>query len=130
MPDIEDCLRQLMAIHGAIGATLVDYPSGSSFGTAGTGPRGHAQVTATGAAHLVRAAVGTAASVAAGRPDRVEDIVVTAANGFHLVHVPPDGPKDRLALYVWLDRARGNLAISQRTLRTIGGQFAAVRAPR
>jgi hypothetical protein len=123
VPNIEDCLRQVMAIQGALGVSLVDYPSGSTIGSAGRGPSGHDEFTAAGAAKLIYATVDTAAFATVGRPDQVEDIVITAGNGYHLLHLMSNGFGDRLVLYVWLDRALGNLAITQRSLRTIGLQF-------
>ncbi|HZN70856.1 MAG TPA: hypothetical protein VFC00_04105 [Micromonosporaceae bacterium] len=114
MSHIEDCLRQVMAVQGALGASLVDYPSGSAICAAGPVPANDGQ--------LVRAAMNTAASTAIGQPDRIEDIVVTAGDGYHVVHILPG---DRLALYVWLDRMLGNIALTQRTMRVVGMQFAA-----
>ena len=129
MPNIEDCLRQVMAIQGALGVSLVDYPSGSTIGSAGRGPSGHDEFTAAGAARLIYATVDTAAFATVGRPDRVEDIVITAGNGYHLLHLMTNGFGGRLVLYNWLDQTQGNLAITQRALRTIGLQFGANAAP-
>ena len=123
MPDIEDCLRQAMAIRGALGASLIDYPSGLTVGAAGSGPSGRDEVTAASTATLVRATVDAAAMATVGRPGHLEDIVVTAGNGYHLVHFPDDGRDRRLVLYMWLDRDTGNLAMTQRSLRAIGAQL-------
>ena len=116
MPDIEDCLRQVMAIRGALGVSLIDYPSGLTMATAGRGP-----VAADSTLRLARATLDTAAFATAGRPSQVEDVAITAENGYHLLHFPGG----RMVLQVWLDRATGNLAIMQRSLHTIGTQLAA-----
>jgi hypothetical protein len=54
-----------------------------------------------------------------GWPSQVDDIVVNARNGVHLVHFVSTGFDARLALYVWLDPAVGNLAMTQHSLRSI-----------
>ena len=119
MPDIEECLRQVMAVQGALGASVFDYPSGSSVGVSSRDPS--TEDPGTGAANLVHIAVQAAAFTAVSRPERVEEIVVTAGNGYHVVHLLTA----RLALYVWLDRVLGNLALTQRAMRSIGLQFVA-----
>ena len=114
--NIEDCLRQVMAIQGALGASLIDYPSGSTIGAAGRGPNG-------GTAHLVHATVDTAAFATIGEPGHVEDIVITAGNGYHVVHLLSSGIGRRLVLYLWLDRMLGNLAMTQMSIRSISEQL-------
>jgi hypothetical protein len=122
VPDIEECLRQVMAVNGALGASVFDYPSGSPIGAA------HNDADATDGvnadpAHLVNIAVQTAAFTAVSRPERVEEIVVTAGNGYHVIHLLTG----RLGLYVWLDRVLGNLALTQRAMRSVGVQLVASR---
>lgn len=113
----------MMAIQGALGASLIDYPSGSTIGAVGRGPGGPDEFTAAGAARLIHATVQTAAFATIGQPDRVEDIVITAGNGYHLVHVLLNSIGQRLVLYVWLDRMLGNLAMTQRSLGAIAAQL-------
>jgi hypothetical protein len=122
--NIEDCLRQVMAIQGALGASLIDYPSGSTIGAAGRGPHDPDDRSAAGAAQLVHATVDTAAFATVGEPGHVEDIVITAGNGYHLVHLLSGTLGGRLVLYLWLDRMLGNLAMTQRSIRTISAQLA------
>ena len=123
MLNIEDCLRQAMAIQGALGASLIDYPSGSTIGALGRGPNGVDESTAVGPADLVHATVDTAAFATVGQPGHVEDIVITAGNGYHVVHLLQSGIGRRLVLYLWLDRLHGNLAITQMSLRNISEQL-------
>jgi hypothetical protein len=114
-----------MAIHGAIGASVIDYPTGLTVGSLGRGPHGPDEATAAGAVRLVHATADTAAFATVGRPEHVEDIVITAGNGYHLVHLLANGFDGRLVLYVWLDRMLGNLAMTQRSLHSIGAQLSA-----
>lgn len=125
MHGVEDCLRQVMAIRGTLGASLIDYTSGLAVGSAGRGASGHPPATAAGATKLVQATVGNAAFASAGQPGHVDDIVVTADNGYHLVHFLVPAQNARLVLYVWLDRVLGNLAITQRRLHSIAEEIAA-----
>jgi hypothetical protein len=125
MLDSEDCPRQLMAIRGALGAGLMEYASGTIVRSAGAGPGGDPQLTATGVADLVRASLGAAALATVGQPSRLEDIVLTAANGYHLVHFVADRSDGRLVLYVWLDRLLGNLAMTQRQLCSVARELTA-----
>jgi hypothetical protein len=125
VPDIEGCLRQVMAIRGALRASVVDYPSGLTMGAVGRAPSGPDDGAGAGTARLVHASANTAAYATVGRPTRLEDVVVTADNGYHLLHFPLAGPGGRVVLYLWLDRMTGNLAMTQRNLHAIGTQLTA-----
>jgi hypothetical protein len=123
VPEIEDCLRQVMAIRGALGASLIDYTSGLVLGSAGRGPSGDHEVTAAGATRVLRATVDGEGFASLGWPGHVDDITITARNGYHLLHFVATGFDARLVLYVWLDRMLGNFAITQRSLRSIASEF-------
>jgi hypothetical protein len=123
--DSEDCLRQIMAIRGVVGVSLVDYASGTTLGSSGREPNDEHEVTARGVAGMVSAALGSPAFTAAGTAATLDDIVVTAANGYHLVRLVGDRPDAVLVLYVWLDRLLGNLAMTQRRVRAVAEGLAA-----
>ena len=61
-----------------------------------------------------------AEKVADERGNHLEDIVITASNGYHVLHFVVTPRNARLVLYVRLDRTVGNLAITQHSLRAIG----------
>ena len=149
MPAFDDCLRQVMAIQGTLRASLIDHSSGMTVAAAGRdGPAGDytavvgadrfapesgggadagagADSAGAGPMDVVRATMASPAFVAPATPGYVEDIVITAANGYHLIHfVVPDFDA-RLVLYVWLDRLMGNLAMTQRSLHSIGRHLVA-----
>jgi hypothetical protein len=88
-------------------------------------PNGDAQLTAAGVVSVLHASLSNAAFASVGRPSTVDDIVVTAANGYHLVQFVPDRPNARVVLYVWLDRVLGNLAMTQRRLRATTAELVA-----
>jgi len=121
--EVEDCLRQVMAIRGALGASLIDHTSGQTVGSVGRGPSGDQWITAAGTSEVVRATVQSAAFASAGRPGYVDDIVITATNGYHMIHFLPTTLGIRLVLYIWLDRLIGNLAMTQRCVRSITSSF-------
>ena len=123
--DGEDCLRHVMGVPGALGAALVDHGSGLVVRFAGRVPSEDQQTTGAGVAGLVDATLGSAAFANLGNPGHLDDIVVTAGNGHHLVHFPGGRHDVRLVLYLWLDRPRGNLAMAQRAMRNAGEELAA-----
>lgn len=125
MLDSAECLRQVMAMQGAIGAHLVDTTTGLSVGSAGRAPNGDHRVTAAGVADLLHATLSSGAIATVGRPGSVDDIVVTAGNGYHLMHVVGGRSAAPLLLYVWLDRTTGNLAMAQRRMRAATSELVA-----
>jgi hypothetical protein len=124
-----------MAIQGTLRASLIDHSSGMTVAAAGRdGPAGGSVGTSTdpdpdgadaGPMEIVRATMGSPAFVAPATPGHLEDIVVTAANGYHLIHFVVPAFDARLVLYVWLDRLIGNLAMTQRSLHSIGRNLVA-----
>jgi hypothetical protein len=117
--DSVDCFRHVMAIPGVLGVSLIDYASGLVIGTAGRLPSDDAHATGTGVTDMVTAALHTAAFTETGTVARFDDLVLTAGNGYHLVFFLGDRPDTPLGLYVWLDRALGNLAMTQRRVHTL-----------
>ncbi|MBB5872760.1 hypothetical protein F4553_006194 [Allocatelliglobosispora scoriae] len=122
MAGVDECLRRLMALQGVLGAGLIDFPTGSSLGTAG---RGHDRSYAEDAAEMIHATLRTAAFATVGDPGAVEDVVITAANGYHLLRPLPAATVARVVIYLWLDRTTGNLAVTQRQLTAIAAEFSA-----
>lgn len=122
--DIDDCLHRLMALQGVHGASLIDFPSGSVIGAAGRGP-GSRDDTPADAVGMIHATMQTAAFATVGQPAHVEDIVITAGNGYHVMRLVSSEVEARMVLYIWLDRAVGNLVMAQRQLSVIAAQFSA-----
>lgn len=113
-----------MALQGVHGASLIDFPSGSVIGTAGRGPGSHGD-SAPDAAGMIHATMQTAAFATVGQPAHVEDIVITAGNGYHVMRLLSTDVEARMVLYLWLDRTVGNLVMAQRQLSAIAAQFSA-----
>ena len=129
MPAFDDCLKQVMALPGTLRASLIDHSSGMTVAAAGRdGPPGDGHDPGgadAGPMEIVRATVAGTAFVAPATPGYVEDIVITAANGYHLIHFVAPAFDARLMFYVWLDRLIGNLAMTQRSLHNIGRHLVA-----
>ncbi|MEV6523243.1 hypothetical protein AB0M43_14930 [Longispora sp. NPDC051575] len=119
MRDIDGLLRQAMTINGARGASLIDYTTGLPVDTVGAVPGNSPEATAAGTAELMHAMLDTAAFASAPGGDDLEDIVVTAASGYHVFHCLPVRFDSRLVLHLWLDRETGNIALTRRRLRLL-----------
>jgi hypothetical protein len=112
-----------MTIRGAIGASLIDYTTGQTLGLEGGQPdvAPHADPTAAalGTASVIHAAMQTAAYAPAVPGDTVEDVIISTSAAYHLIRPVRTAFDSRLVLYVWLDRAEGNLAIARRRVRAL-----------
>jgi hypothetical protein len=123
LPAIDDCLARIMAIRGALGASLIDYSTGLVIGAAGHGPNSTHEVTAAGVADLVQGVMVGAPFAPSGKPDSVREILVSAGNGYHLVQFVEARFDTRVVLYLWLDGTGGNLALTQHRLRSIAREL-------
>ncbi|MFJ8767565.1 hypothetical protein [Streptomyces clavifer] len=136
MPGIDECLLDVMRLPGARGAAVVDWTSGLALGTIGESPNGDHEATAAETAEVARMAaeqpVFARAAHAAdpahsalrgpARPDRsptappgpaVEDVIVTAAAGYHILRFVETAFDSSVFLHLWLDRSEGNLALAR-----------------
>jgi hypothetical protein len=123
--EIEECIKQAVAVPGSLGASLIDYRTGSTICCAGRHANDDDDLTGSGTASVVRAVVNGPAFVSTGRPSRLDDIVITSSNGYHIIQFIPAGFDCRLVLYVWLDLDTGNFALAKRSLRSIARRLVA-----
>ncbi|GHC68057.1 hypothetical protein [Streptomyces cinnamoneus] len=124
MTGIDGCLAEAMAIPGARGASLVDWTSGLALGVAGEGPGGDHETSAADAAELARLAFENAAFTrSAAGPGPVEDVIVTARGGYHLIRFVETAFDSSVFLYLWLDRAEANLAVALFRLKALAGRL-------
>jgi hypothetical protein len=112
----EALLRQVGRIDGVLAACVVDPATGAVVGS--TEPVGGVvvPVLAAGAADVVHVLGLMSAGLALG--GEIEDVVVTATGHFHVLRALPVGPDQGLVLVVTLERARTNLAMAHREIRT------------
>ncbi|MER5492040.1 hypothetical protein ACSMX9_18500 [Streptomyces sp. LE64] len=130
MPGIDACLQEAMALPGARGAAVVDWTSGLALGALGEASGGDHEVTAAETADMARAAVEyTVFAPPAPRalgdlptptaPPAVEDLLVTTATAYHLMHFADAAFDTHAFVYLWLDRDTGNLALARMRLRDL-----------
>ncbi|MBP0457374.1 hypothetical protein [Streptomyces montanisoli] len=145
MPGIDACLDEAMALPGARGASVVDWTSGLSLGTAGESPGGDAEATAAETAELARAAAeyatfapeaavteaatsegaateGAAYEGAASEADKglpVEDVIVSTRTGYHVLCFVETTFDSSVFIHLWLDGATGNLALARIRMRQL-----------
>lgn len=120
MPGIDESLLEAMRLPGARGALVVDWISGLALGAVGEAPGEDMEATAAETAELARLTMesGTLAPVGGGRAGAgkeppVDDLILTTADAYHLLRFVTTTFDSTVFLYLWLDRADGNLALAR-----------------
>jgi len=110
--NIKESLTRIMQLDGAVGCCIVDSNSGMMLGADGGGGTINLEVAAAGNTEVVRAKRKTMRSL--GIKDNIEDILITLHGQYHLIR--PLASNDALFIYLVLDKAKGNLAMSRHQL--------------
>ena len=113
---LQDSLRKVMSIDGAIGAALVDVNDGLTLATAGGGEALDIEAASTANLDVIRAKVDVLEQL--GLDDDIEDILITLGRQYHLIR-PLERNSVGLFLYVVFDRERGNLGMARHQIRRI-----------
>ena len=116
MANVQNSLRKVMGIDGAIGVALVDINDGLTLATAGGGKGLNLEVAGAGNLNVVRAKMRVMEQI--GLDDKIEDILITLRTQYHLIR-PLERNSTGLFLYVALDRERGNLGMARHQLKSI-----------
>lgn len=106
-------LNELMKIDGALGGCIVDYTSGMTLGTVGTGV--DFDLAAAGNSEVVKAKLNTMESL--GIKGSIDDILITLESQLHVIR--PTAQHENLFLYLVLDKAKANLALARRKVKDI-----------
>lgn len=115
MSNLDQSLKEMMAIDGALGAAVVDYNSGMALGILGGSKSLDLEVASAGNTEVMRAKMRTMDQL--GLTDAIEDILITLSSQYHLIR-PLSGRKGQgLFLYLALDRNRSNLALARHQLK-------------
>ncbi|WP_371101951.1 hypothetical protein [Streptomyces sp. PU_AKi4] len=117
MPGIDESLLEAMRLPGVRGALVVDWISGLALGAVGEAPGEDVEATAAETAELARLAMesGTLASTDGGGAGTGggDDLILTTADAYHLLRFVVTTFDSTVFLYLWLDRADGNLALAR-----------------
>lgn len=113
MATIKQTLDELLAVDGAMCASIVDSTSGMILGSAGTGV--DMEVAAAGNTEVVRAKMKTMRAL--GLNDVIEDILITLGKHYHIIR--PSSRKEGVFIYFVLDKARSNLAMARRKTQDV-----------
>jgi hypothetical protein len=116
--DVQEALRKMMDIDGAVGATIVDFESGVTLGTVGGGTL-DMELAGAGTTNVVRSNRSTFRDL--GLNQDVEDILISLETQYHLVRMCERHPG--LFMYLVIDRREGTLALARRSIDAIDKQL-------
>ncbi len=115
LANLHKSLRKLMRTDGTVGAALVDAGDGMTLATAGGAPDLDLEAAGAGIVDVVRTKRRVLKQLASD--DEIEDILIVLGQRCHLIR--PLAKNARLALYLVLDRERGNLGMARFRLQQI-----------
>lgn len=121
MSNLDLALKEMMAIDGAIGASVVDYNSGMSLGMLGSSKALDLQVAGAGNTEVVRAKLRTIEQL--GLNEDIEDVLITLSSQYHIIRPMTGRTSKGLFLYLALDRGRANLALARHRLKSIEAEL-------
>jgi predicted regulator of Ras-like GTPase activity (Roadblock/LC7/MglB family) len=111
---VQDALEELMDIDGAIGAAVVDYENGMTLGTIG-GRDLDMELAGAGTTEVVRSENDIVHDL--GLSDRIQDILISLDSQYHLVRMCEN--HDDVFIYLVINREKGNLGLSRRSIDEI-----------
>ena len=115
MANVKQSLEETLKIEGAFAACLADSKSGMCLGSVGGNATFNIETAAAANTEVVRAKM--KAMNLLGIKDRIEDILITLGEQYHLIR--PLSGKEGLFLYVALHRASANLAMARYKLSEV-----------
>ncbi|WP_343073389.1 hypothetical protein [Pyxidicoccus fallax] len=115
MANVKQSLEESLKIEGAFAACLVDAKSGMTLGSIGGSPTFNVEAAAAGNTEVVRAKLKTMNAL--GLKDRIEDILITLGEQYHVIR--PLSTREGLFLYLALHRSNANLALARFKLADI-----------
>jgi len=113
MANIDKSLKEMLAIDGAMGGCVVDYTTGMSLGSGGSGV--DLEMAAAGNSEVVKAKMETMKNL--GISGDIDDILITLDTQIHIIR--PSTKHEGLFMYLVLDKAKSNLALARRKVSDI-----------
>ncbi len=113
MANLTETLTELMSLDGALCAAVVDYNSGMTLASVGSGV--DMELAAAGNTEVVRAKMKTMKAL--GLNESIDDILITLGKQYHIIR--PSEKKPGLFLYYVLDNKRANLALARRKVSDV-----------
>jgi hypothetical protein len=120
MANINETLASIMQFDGAIATALVDWKSGMTLGTAGSGM--DIELAAAGNTNVVRAKMSVMRDLKI--KGGIEDILITLADQYHLIRIHESNPS--LFVYLALDRQKANLGLARHKLAQLDHELTEV----
>ncbi|MDE2751374.1 MAG: hypothetical protein F4169_19800 [Gammaproteobacteria bacterium] len=120
MANVQNSLKRLMDLDGAIGVALVDLTSGMTLGYEGGGNIMSMEAAGAGNLNVVRAKMQVMKDL--DLKDKIEDILITLGKQYHLIRPLNDGNK-KMFLYLAISKAQGNLGMARYRLQNIESEL-------
>ena len=113
MANLADSLNDLMSLEGAQASAIVDYNTGMTLASAGSGV--DMELAAAGNTEVVRAKMKTMKAL--GINENIDDILITLGKQYHIIR--PSEKIPGLFVYYVLDNKRANLALARRKIADV-----------
>lgn len=118
MNTIDDALKDLLTLNGAIASSLIDWQSGMTLGMAGSSDF-QIELASAGNSEVIKAKMATLQSI--GLDNHVKDILITLTEQIHIITMLPNHLE--LCLYLVLDGEKGNLALARNKMQSVAKEF-------
>jgi predicted regulator of Ras-like GTPase activity (Roadblock/LC7/MglB family) len=109
--NIQAALGELNEISGAVGAAIVDYENGMTFGTIG-GQDLDMELAGAGNTEVVRSKKNIIHDL--GLDEEIEDILISLESQYHLIRLCEN--HEDVFIYMIIDRSEGNLGLARRSI--------------
>ena len=117
MNNLEDVLKDILSLNGALAVSVVDWKSGMVLGT-DTNKKFDIELASAGNSEVVKAKMATMASL--GLSGGIEDILITLTDQIHIIRILESNPD--LFLYAAFDSS-ANLALARNKMKTASAKL-------
>lgn len=118
MANLDRIMERALGITGAFATAISDYDSGMSLGSITHRQSFDPELAGALNGEVVKAKLAAAKTLKIST--RIEDILITLEDQYHLIRLVPD---TSLFIYLALDRDKANLAMARHELRTLEGNL-------